>query len=347
MELTRSNQSLAAVTALSLVLAAVPARAQNPAQQADPVAAPTPIELKDPVAVVNGRNISSAELRQAINQRLARSGRSIDDLPPKMQLVGYHQALDDLIVDDLLGEKAKDIEIDEKTVEENLSRFRAQFDSEEAMIEAIQRNGETLDDLKAAIRDNLRKRKWIGDRITEDVAISDEEAQAFYEENKSSFAQPPMVRASHILLTTPEDLSEEEVAEKKRAIEQLKKRIDEGEDFAVLAKEFSEDPGSKDKGGDLDFFTKDRMVPEFAEAAFAAETGSVTDPVKTQFGWHIIHVTDRKEAREVPFEEAKEQIVGFLSSRTQQQEIEQLLTALRQQSDVKVNLPPMPETPSP
>ena len=339
--------TLAAIAIISLAVT-FPVLAQDsgePSGGGEAAAGAESIELKDPVAVVNGRNISSAELKQSLAQQLSRAGRSLDQLPARMQLMGYHQALDEIIIDDLLTEKSQDIEVDDAEVEQNVERFKSQFPSEEEMQQVLERNGETIDDLKEAIRENLKKREWITSRISDDVEVGDEEVRAFYEQNKTSFNEPEMVRASHILLTTPEDLSDEEVAEKKRAIENLKQRVDEGEDFGVLAKEFSEDPGTKDKGGDLDFFSRERMVPEFAEAAFAAETGTVTDPVKTQFGYHIIKVTDRKQARAVPFEEAKPQIESFLENRKRQQQVQQLLTALKQQAEVKINLPPKPAAP--
>ncbi len=311
------------------------------AEEQTPSAGSEAIELKDPVATVNGRNISSAELKQAISQQLARAGRTIDQVPQQMLLEGYHQVLDNIIIDELLSEKAASVELDDKQVEENLSSFKAQFPSEKEMNDMLQQNGETLEQIKKTIADNMKKREWITSRVKDDEAVSDEEVKKFYDENKESFKQPEMVRASHILISTPQDLNEEQLAAKKQAIDDLKKQLDEGADFAELAKQHSEDPGSKDNGGDLDFFTKDRMVPEFANAAFAAEVGKVTDPVKSKFGYHLIKVTERKEAGTVSVDEAKPQIEGFLKNQKQQQQVEQLLTALKQQADIKVNLPPL------
>ncbi len=325
-----------------LLASAVPYRAKAREDAAPQPSSAASIELKDPVAVVNGRKISAAELRQNIEQQIARSGRTMDQIPAENLLRGYHAVLDEMIIDALLEEKSADVEVADKEIEENVSRFKSQFSSEEEMKRVLQQNGDSLEDVKMAIGQNLKKRTWIMQRLGDAEEPSDEEVKAFYEENKEGFAEPEMVRASHILLLTPETLTDEEVAEKKRAIEDLKKRIDEGADFAEIAREFSEDPGSRENGGDLDFFSRERMVPEFSEAAFAADKGSVVGPVKTQFGFHLIKVTDRKEARTVPVEEASAQIKQYLGELKQQQKLRQLFTALKQQADVAIHLPPLP-----
>ncbi len=114
------------------------------------------------------------------------------------------------------------------------------------------------------------------------------------------------VRARHILVEKEE--------EAKAALA----RIRQGEDFAKVAAELSRDPGSGKEGGDLGYFTQDRMVPQFGKAAFEAKVGEVTEPVQTQFGWHIIKVED-KRARPLPkFEEVKSEIDGYLLRRAQQ-----------------------------
>lgn len=124
-----------------------------------------------------------------------------------------------------------------------------------------------------------------------------------YDENISQYQEPEQVRARHILLRVdPADKSAE--ANAKAKIEQLALRA-EKEDFAQLAKENSEDPGSKDKGGDLGYFSRERMVKEFADAAFATATGKISAPIKSDFGYHLIKVEDHKPAQTRPFEEVQ------------------------------------------
>jgi peptidyl-prolyl cis-trans isomerase C len=108
-------------------------------------------------------------------------------------------------------------------------------------------------------------------------------------------------------------------------------RIKKGEDFAVVAKELTEDPPGKADGGDLGYFTKDQMVPEFSEKAFAMEKGQVSDPVKSPFGWHIIKIEDKRKRKAPEFDEVKDQIETFVTRKAQ---IE-LLNKLRQQAKIE------------
>ena len=134
---------------------------------------------------------------------------------------------------------------------------------------------------------------------------------------------------------------------KEKKAKEIAEKVKSGGDFAALAKENSEDPGSKENGGDLDFFSRERMVPEFANAAFKMNKGDISDPVKTQFGFHIIKVTDKKESHTVPFAEVKEKIIAYLKDAKHKAAIEELLAGLRAKADVKINLPEGEKAPAP
>jgi len=150
-------------------------------------------------------------------------------------------------------------------------------------------------------------------------AVTPEAARKLYDETVKGLAPEPEVRARHILVETED--------EAKAALARLKG----GEDFAKVAGDLSKDPGSKAEGGDLGFFSKERMVEPFAETAFKLEPGQVSDPVKTQFGWHVIRV-EEKRVKPVPtFEETKEQIDTYLGRKAQQD----LILALRQKGKVE------------
>ena len=135
------------------------------------------------------------------------------------------------------------------------------------------------------------------------------------------------------------DASEETVKEKQEGATNAAKRASNGEDFNALAKELSEEPGADQSGGDLGFFAKDRMVPEFADAAFSQEIGTIGEPVRSQFGWHVIKVTDKKEAGKVPFDDVKDQIKAFLQSNEQRQAVQKVLQGLKESAKVETFLP--------
>lgn len=149
-------------------------------------------------------------------------------------------------------------------------------------------------------------------------AVTPEAIEAFYKERIASVPPEIEVHARHILVKTED--------EAKAIIAELKA----GKDFAALAKEKSEDPGSKDEGGDLGFFTRDRMVPEFAAAAFALEPGKFTEtPVKSQFGWHVIRVEEKRPQAVPTLAEVSEQIKSFLARQAQGAAIQRVRAAAK------------------
>ena len=140
--------------------------------------------------------------------------------------------------------------------------------------------------------------------LRERVQVSPQDVQRYYEDNEQQYKQPEQVRASHILLKTE---GKDDAAVKKQA-EDLAKQAKAGADFAALAKKFSEDDSNKDKGGDLDFFGKGTMVPEFDTVVFAMQPGQISDAVKTQFGYHVIKLTEKRAASQRPIAEVQAQI---------------------------------------
>ena len=143
------------------------------------------------------------------------------------------------------------------------------------------------------------------------AALSDQAEHEVYDEAVKQVKNEEEVRARHILVPTEE--------EAKAILVQLKN----GADFAALAKEKSKDPGAAE-GGDLGYFTKDQMVPEFAEAAFKLQKGQISEPVKTQFGWHIIKVEDRRIKPTPTFEQVKPQIENYVAHRAQARLVDNL-----------------------
>jgi peptidyl-prolyl cis-trans isomerase D len=140
------------------------------------------------------------------------------------------------------------------------------------------------------------------------LTTREEEARTLYEKRSEDFNTPEQTRARHILLRMPADASDEARAEFEQQAQELIERIQAGEDFATLAQERSDDPGSKANGGDLGYFARGTMVAEFEEAAFTLEPGTLSGPVHTDYGIHIIRVEDRKPAQSRSFEEVREDL---------------------------------------
>jgi peptidyl-prolyl cis-trans isomerase D len=156
------------------------------------------------------------------------------------------------------------------------------------------------------------------DQLKSRITVSPQDVEAAYNANLQQYQTPEQVRASHILLKTD---GKDEAAVRKQAEDILKQAKAPGADFAALAKKYSEDDGSKATGGDLDYFSKGRMVPEFETAAFAMQPGQISDLVKSQFGFHIIKVVDKKPASTRSLDEVRAQIQEMLASQRVDQQI--------------------------
>jgi peptidyl-prolyl cis-trans isomerase C len=328
--------------------------ASTPAE-ATPAATATPsgaggsasLDLKDPVATVDGDQISKAQLNEAFDKAVQATGVKASDLTPEQKVEGYRQILDDLITEKLVNKAAAGITVPQSDVDAQIARLKAQFPSEEDFSKQLEQVGQTPEQFSETVRKMLQQQRWLESQLTGKADISDEEAKKFYEENKSEFEQPETVKASHILFRVNKEDSEEVVNQKLKAAQSAEARAKKGEDFTALAKELSEEPGAKESGGDLGFFPKDRMVPEFAEVAFSEKVGDISDPVRTQFGWHVIKVTEKKPAGTLPYEEVKAQLISYLKAKKQEEAAQEVLKSLRDSAKIESTLPPPAPAPSP
>lgn len=302
-------------------------------------------ELSDPVATVNGEKISKAELETALNSAIQASGMNPADITPEQKMMGYSQILDDLITEKLVQKASENIVVPQADVDAEIAKIKSQFPSEEEYNKQMQAAGQTPEKLAAAVKGMLQQKAWVDSQIGDKVVVTDVDAKKFYDENTAEFQEPETVKASHILIRVEKDASEDVVnqklAEAKKAQARTKK-----EDFATVAKAVSEEPGAKESGGDLDYFTKDRMVPEFAEVAFTQKVGTVSEPVRTDFGWHIIKVTDKKPAGVLAYDKVKDQLLAFLKADKQRKAAQDVVKSLRDSAKIDNTLPAPPAAPA-
>lgn len=171
-------------------------------------------------------------------------------------------------------------------------------------------------------KENVLKQYAIN-TILSTVTVSEEEIEGMYENNKSSFVNPGSVRANHILVDTMEKANE------------ISNQIKAGKSFEAAAKEYSSCP-SAEQGGDLGFFTRGRMVPEFEEAAFQMDKGEISGPVKTQFGYHLIQVTDKKGESIKSLDEVRGQLKNQILAQKQQDAYHAAINELKGKYEVKI-----------
>jgi foldase protein PrsA len=215
-------------------------------------------------------------------------------------------ALDTLIAEKIveLESDKKDLTVKDSEIEEELESIKESYGGEEAFNEALASSGASLDSVKKNVESFLLTEKLLKDR----VSISDDQITEYFEANKDSFAQEEQVQASHILV------------EDEKTAKEVKDKLDDGGDFAELAKEYSTDTSNAESGGELGFFAKGEMVTEFDDKAFAMKKGEISEPVKTEFGYHIIKVTDKKDAKEAVLDDHKEEIKDILFDQALQTE---------------------------
>lgn len=230
------------------------------------------------VAVVNGEKIKRSELYSA------------------MYTQGGRETLDDLIVRQLIQQEGKKcgVTVSEEEIDAEIDTIVGEYfmGMEDQFNSYLEQQGYSVDLIRDDASISILVRKIVG----EDLEIGEEEARKYFDENPGAFDVSEEIKARHILVETEEE-----------ALKVIS-RLEKGEDFAKLARELSQDSGTKEKGGDLGFFPRGEMVKEFEEVAFGLKDGERSAPVKTVHGYHVIETLERKEGREVTYKEVAKQV---------------------------------------
>ncbi len=312
------------VTVFALLVAASPALAQDKQPS------------KTEVAVVNGSVITQAEFdgeMTRVRERFLRMGRPLSD----SQLSQVKKdVLENLISIELLYQETqkRGIQVDEATVNEQLSTLKKRFPSEAEFESAMRKMNLSEPAIRSQFRREMAIQQLIDEQFTQKAAVSEDEIKTFYESQLDSFKQPEQVRARHILMKVDPQTDESQRAEARKKLEMIQQKLQEGEDFEALAKEYSEGP-SNAKGGDLGYFGRGQMVKPFEEAAFGLRPGEVSDIVETKFGYHLIEVIDRKPETTVAFEDVRGRIEQYLKQQKVQEKVRMYVEDLKEEADVK------------
>lgn len=287
------------------------------------------------VASVNDKNITVSEYTQALklNKGAIESmyGTSIWDTEiekgKKYSEFFKDSVLEQMINTEVLYQQAKKDNLlpSKEEVDKQFKEFQKEAKENKTYEENMKKLGITDEDIKKEQEIGIAIQNY-KDNFSKTTKISDEEMKKYYDDNKSEFYEDK-VQASHILIKTVDDngkeLSDKKQEEAKKKAEDILKKVKSGEEFAKLAKEYSED-GSASNGGDLGFFTKGEMVPEFETAAWGLKPGEVSELVKTQYGYHIIKVTDKLD-KQLSFDDVKDTIKNNLLSEKFNTTVEKLV----------------------
>lgn len=285
-------------------------------------------------ASVNGKVITQTELeREILNLSNRYSIQSQDStIPDDIE----SKALDSLITRQLLYEASQkaQIKVDDAEVDENLQQAISRFPNKEAFEAVLKRENVTEDELKSEIRYGLAIQTYVEDKYISKTSVSDEELQTYYDSNPALFKHPEMVKASHILIRVDEQADEAQKNEARKKIDDIAKQLKEGKDFAELAKSHSECPSSSN-GGDLGSFRKGQMVKSFDDVAFSLNPGEISPVVETNFGYHIIKVSEKQPEGTFPLDQVKPQIEQVLTREKVQHLLEKDIETLKANAKIK------------
>ncbi len=243
------------------------------------------------------------------------------------------QMLDIIVTQELVYQDAqgKKLVATDTEVQDEYDKYMEVVKKDEAYEKFLQDNGIDEAFIKEHLLKSLTYTKY-SDAIMAEMVVSDEDIKAYYDANKETSYTNNQVKASHILISTRDEsnqtLSDDKKAEKLKLAEEILARAKGGEDFAALAIEYSDDPGSGAAGGDLGYFSPGMMVPEFNDKAFSMSVGEISDIVETQFGYHIIYLTD-KINETVPFDQVKGEISNQLKFEKYSEEMEKLRSSAK------------------
>jgi peptidyl-prolyl cis-trans isomerase C len=187
------------------------------------------------------------------------------------------------------------------------------------------------------ITNNFLAFQYLQKEVISKIKVTEKDAQAYYDKNPDLFKSPEQVKARHILIQVPKEATDEEKKKLKEKAAEVLTKVKAGEDFAKLAAESSDDPGTKSKGGELGLFSKGSMVPAFEQVAFSLKPGEVSELVETEFGFHVIKVDEKKEAVAEPFETIKEKVTKQVLREKQEAKVTEFVEQALKKAKVTMN----------
>lgn len=316
------------------------------------------------IMTINNQAVTKKQFDEAFDavaskQMFGRMGVDLKKDPNSMlNLLLKERVVNELIVKTLIDQKIAErkITVSNDEVNEQVKKIENQLGGKAKLEEILKKNDVTMDQLKKDLTEEIKITKLVDSLSL--VSVGESEAQKYYDEHIESFAHPDKVRASHILISANPDqirevivakdenkgksaeeidvLVQEDMNAKRQAAQEILSKVKANkDDFAKIAKEKSDDTMSAVQGGDLGFFAREEMVPEFAEVAFSMKPGSVSEIVQTPYGYHIIYVVDRVAAGTDTFEKVKDQIVEYLQTQEKMKILQENIDAMRKEADIK------------
>jgi parvulin-like peptidyl-prolyl isomerase len=328
-------------TAALLVAQSVPAAEKAPAP-GQPVSKPSEVSPDTVVAKGKGVEVKRSQLDEAVQSFKANAAAKGKEIPPEQTAMIETALLDRLIQAQILISRATDADKAKAKEEaiESLKEVKTNAPSEEMFNAQLKAMGTTEEQLVKTIAEQGTAEAVVLRELK--INITDADVKKFYDDtnNAAKFEQPEMVRASHILLMTQDPKTNQELPQaekdaKRKTMEGLLKRAKAGEDFAKLAREYSEDPGSKDKGGEYTF-PRGQMETNFESAAFALKPNEISGIITTRYGYHIIKLSEHIPAQKVAFDKVAPRIKNHLTQQKVAELAPDFLAKIRKEAEVEI-----------
>ena len=269
---------------------------------------------------INDQELSKNEFQGACYNYMSHTRKQ--ELSPEDKMVVANQLVDTNLL--LTEGKTKGYNPTEEEVDSNFVKLLSQFQSEEQFENTLKEMGDTREVVKDRLKDDIILKAYIEGEFYSNITISDDSVEAFYKENEEKFVSQDEVKASHILV------------KEESLINEISEKVKKGESFEDLAKENSDCPSGK-SGGDLGFFGKGKMVPEFETTAFAMDIDQISDPFKTDFGFHILKVTGKNQGGKQELTDVAQNIKRHLEQVEAQGVISKKVAGLREAATIEID----------
>ncbi len=288
------------------------------------------------VALVNGDPIHYSDVDKAINQSMNQLEKDAVQFPNlQSDTALWKAALDWIVSARLLAQEAEKLNIKADSIEVAgiLNTIKRRFASEQKFFDALAEAEFSFEQYKNNLTKELMIQKLLDQQLGSQIkGITDNDALQFYNEHGEEFMQLEQIRVHHILFKVAETADPEKVKTVENKATRILERIKKGEDFEVLARQYSEDPSSALRGGDIGFFSRGDMIKNFEDAAFALQEKEVSNLVRTPLGFHIIRLDQKKSSQKAPFDDVKIAI----KLKLQEKLIQQYVETLKSKANIKI-----------
>lgn len=304
------------------------------------------------VAIVNGEAITEQQLQLGVARWTYQRGEEFENLDATLKLQTRRAALRSLIDETLIRQYADghNWNAPKKEIDAFIKQWESQFADQDEISERSGWQQYTKEQRDRELARIWSRRRWLEERIKPGIGVSDEDLRQWFEDSKQqqlegvvddeisehpSVFEPEKVRARHIFVSHLVGEGEDQ-DQPEKTIRLAHQRLLDGEDFAVVAKELSQDQRTRNRGGELNWFSRRRVSNGFTEKVFSQPTGELGEPFETEIGWYLVQVLERKAERLVEFEEVREEILIFLTNEQRKDAVDLLLGKLRKTGNIKL-----------